>query len=164
MFDLTSSKLLILGIVALIVVGPKDLPVLLRTIGKYLGMIRRQANEFKAQFDEAMRESELDSLKREIEGVGRDVETTMRKAEQDVEREMREAEADIERSLETSPGAAASASDTTLASDPVLDGAAFGNTDSKTVGNTPGDTTPEQNAPAKEIEAAGASHSVRTGT
>ena len=63
MFDLTSSKLLILGIVALIVVGPKDLPILLRTIGKYVGMIRRQANEFKSQFDEAMRESELDSLK-----------------------------------------------------------------------------------------------------
>ena len=41
MFDLTSSKLLILGIIALLVVGPKDLPILLRTIGKYMGMIRK---------------------------------------------------------------------------------------------------------------------------
>ena len=57
MFDLTSSKLLILAVVALIVVGPKDFPALLRTIGRYMGMIRRQANEFRAQFDEAMREN-----------------------------------------------------------------------------------------------------------
>ena len=57
MFDITSSKLLILAIVALIVVGPKDLPILLRTIGKYLGIIRRHAAEFRGQFDEAMREA-----------------------------------------------------------------------------------------------------------
>jgi sec-independent protein translocase protein TatB len=63
MFDITSSKLLILAIVALIVVGPKDLPILLRTVGKYLGVIRRQAAEFRQQFDEAMREAELDHLK-----------------------------------------------------------------------------------------------------
>ena len=59
MFDITSSKLLILGIVALLVIGPKDLPALLRTIGKYMGIIKRQAADFRAQFDEAMRESEL---------------------------------------------------------------------------------------------------------
>ena len=60
MFDITSSKLLILGIVALLVIGPKDLPALLRTIGKYMGIIKRHAADFRAQFDEAMRESELD--------------------------------------------------------------------------------------------------------
>ncbi len=48
MFDITSSKLLLLGIVALFVVGPKELPALLRTVGKYMGMIRRQAAEFRA--------------------------------------------------------------------------------------------------------------------
>ena len=67
MFDITSSKLLILGIVALLVIGPKDLPALLRTIGKYMGIIKRHAAEFRAQFDEAMRESELDELKKEVE-------------------------------------------------------------------------------------------------
>jgi sec-independent protein translocase protein TatB len=77
MFDITSSKLLILAIVALIVVGPKDLPILLRTVGKYLGMIRRQAAEFRHQFDEAMRESELDQLKKEFENVSREVRATM---------------------------------------------------------------------------------------
>jgi sec-independent protein translocase protein TatB len=77
MFDITSSKLLILAIVALIVVGPKDLPILLRTVGKYLGVIRRQAAEFRQQFDEAMREAELDHLKKEFENVKREVHATM---------------------------------------------------------------------------------------
>jgi sec-independent protein translocase protein TatB len=73
MFDITSSKLLILAIVALIVVGPKDLPVLLRTVGKYLGVVRRHANEFRAQLEEAMRETELEDIKKEFENFGRDM-------------------------------------------------------------------------------------------
>jgi sec-independent protein translocase protein TatB len=77
MFDITSSKLLILAVVALIVVGPKDLPILLRTVGKYLGVIRRQAAEFRHQFDEAMREAELDQLKKEFDDVSREVRATV---------------------------------------------------------------------------------------
>jgi sec-independent protein translocase protein TatB len=77
MFDITSSKLLILAIVALIVVGPKDLPILLRTVGKYLAVIRRHAAEFRGQFDEAMREAELDGLKKEFENVSREVRATL---------------------------------------------------------------------------------------
>jgi sec-independent protein translocase protein TatB len=77
MFDLTSSKLLILAIVALIVVGPKDLPILLRTVGKYLGIVRRHAAEFRAQFDEVLREAELQDLKKELEGVGSTMRSTL---------------------------------------------------------------------------------------
>ena len=77
MFDITSSKLLILAVVALIVVGPKDLPILLRTLGKYLGVIRRHAAEFRGQFDEAMREAELDGLKKEFDAVRREVRATV---------------------------------------------------------------------------------------
>ena len=77
MFDITSSKLLILAIVALIVVGPKDLPILLRTVGKYLGVVRRHAAEFRAQFDEALREAELQDLKKEFEGVQHEMRSTL---------------------------------------------------------------------------------------
>jgi sec-independent protein translocase protein TatB len=73
MFDITSSKLLILAIVALIVVGPKDLPVLLRTVGKYLGVVRRHAAEFRAQLDEVMREAELQDIKKEFDSFGREM-------------------------------------------------------------------------------------------
>jgi sec-independent protein translocase protein TatB len=88
MFDITSSKLLILGLVALIVIGPKDLPALLRTLGRYMGIIKRQAAEFRAQFDEAMREAELDQLKRDVETVGHAAESEMRAAEHAVTSEL----------------------------------------------------------------------------
>jgi len=69
MFDITSSKLLILAIVALIVVGPKDLPMLLRKIGQFMGRMRGMANEFRASFDEMARQSELDELRKEVEAM-----------------------------------------------------------------------------------------------
>jgi sec-independent protein translocase protein TatB len=103
MFDLSSSKLLILGIVALIVVGPKELPFLLKTIGKYVGMIRRQAAEFRTQFDDAMRDSELSDIKKDVEKMGQDMETTMREAEINVEKEVATANAELEASLANAP-------------------------------------------------------------
>jgi sec-independent protein translocase protein TatB len=96
MFDITSSKLLILAVVALIVVGPKDLPILLRTVGKYLGMIRRQAAEFRSQFDEAMREAELDHLKKEFERVSREVHETVNEGARSVDNQIEAARTDID--------------------------------------------------------------------
>jgi sec-independent protein translocase protein TatB len=101
MFDITSSKLLLLGIVALIVIGPKDLPVLLRTIGKYVGIIKRQAAEFRAQFDEAVRESELAELKKDVENMGREAEASMREAERNVTSELDAVKADVEATADT---------------------------------------------------------------
>ncbi|HRD74637.1 MAG TPA: Sec-independent protein translocase protein TatB, partial [Hyphomicrobiaceae bacterium] len=77
MFEYGSVKLLLLAIVALVVVGPKEFPVLLRTIGKYVGMIRQQAAEFRQQWDDAVRDSEITSLKNEVEKVGQDLQTTL---------------------------------------------------------------------------------------
>jgi sec-independent protein translocase protein TatB len=98
MFDLTSSKLLILGVVALIVVGPKELPFLLRTIGKYVAMIRRQANEFRSQFDEAMREAELDSIRKDVEKVAQDAEISLKEATASVDREIHDSQRAVEAS------------------------------------------------------------------
>jgi sec-independent protein translocase protein TatB len=100
MFDFTSSKLLLLGIVALLVIGPKDLPALLRTLGKYMGVIRRHANEFRAQFDEAMRDSELESLKKEVETIGKETEATIRSAEQSVQTEVDAARASVDTAMD----------------------------------------------------------------
>lgn len=88
MFDLTSGKLLLLGIVALIVLGPKDFPILLRTIGKYMGIIKRQADEFRDQFNEAIRESEFDQIKKDVEGLGKDLDSTMRDTQDSVTKEL----------------------------------------------------------------------------
>jgi len=99
MFDFTSSKLLILGIVALLVIGPKDLPALLRTVGKYVGIIKRQAAEFRAQFDEAMRESELAELRKSVEGIQQETETAMRDAQSSVEKGLADARLGVDEAL-----------------------------------------------------------------
>jgi sec-independent protein translocase protein TatB len=91
MFDLTSSKLLLLGIVALLVIGPKDFPVLLRTIGKYVGIIRGHAREFRAQFDEAMRDSELDQLKKDVEKIASETESSIADATRSIDQTAEEA-------------------------------------------------------------------------
>ena len=68
MFDLFSwSHILILLAVALVVVGPKDLPRLMNMAGKWAGKARNMANEFKKSFDDMARQSELDELRAEIE-------------------------------------------------------------------------------------------------
>jgi sec-independent protein translocase protein TatB len=88
MFDLTSGKLLLLGIVALIVLGPKDFPILLRTIGKYMGIIKRQADEFRDQFNEAIRESEFDQIKKDVENLGQDLDSTVRETQSSITKEL----------------------------------------------------------------------------
>ncbi len=69
MFDLDAGKMLVFGIVALAVIPPKDLPRVLRTVGKYVGQMRRMASDFQGQFMDAMKEAELDSVKKEIEQI-----------------------------------------------------------------------------------------------
>jgi len=96
MFDISWSEILIIGIVALLVVGPKELPALLRTIGRYAGMVKRQAAEFRAQFDEAMRETELEQLKRDVENIKADTEATLREAEHSVETEIGDAKRELD--------------------------------------------------------------------
>ncbi len=61
--------LLVVAIVALVVVGPKDLPILLRRIGQFVAKMRGMAAEFRASFDEMARQSELDELRREVEAM-----------------------------------------------------------------------------------------------
>ncbi len=69
MFDIGWSELLVIAVVAIVVVGPKELPKLMRSFGFYAGKLRRAAAEFRRQFDEAMREAELDEVKQAIESV-----------------------------------------------------------------------------------------------
>lgn len=59
----------LVAIVALVVVGPKDLPVLLRTLGRFMAKVRGMAAEFRASFDEMARQSELDELRKEVEAM-----------------------------------------------------------------------------------------------
>ena len=73
MFDMSWGEVMVIGGVALIVIGPKDLPKALRTVGQMTAKVRRLASEFQGQFTEAMREAELDEVRREVEGINRQV-------------------------------------------------------------------------------------------
>src|SRR5262244_2713608 len=69
MFDIGWGELLVIGVVALIAIGPKELPGVLRATGHWMGKVRRMASEFQDQFREAMREAELDDLKKKVDDM-----------------------------------------------------------------------------------------------
>src|SRR5262245_58782733 len=66
MFDIAWSELLVIIVVALVVVGPKDLPKLMRTAGQWAGRARAMADQFRRSFDDIARQSELDELRAEV--------------------------------------------------------------------------------------------------
>ena len=67
MFDFDLGKLMVVAIVALAVIPPKDLPRVMRTVGQVVGRMRRMAAEFQGQFMDAMKEADLDSVRKELE-------------------------------------------------------------------------------------------------
>jgi sec-independent protein translocase protein TatB len=67
MFDIGWGEFLVIGIVALVVIGPKELPGVVRTLGQSVAKLRRMAADFQNQFNEAMREAELVDLKKDAE-------------------------------------------------------------------------------------------------
>ena len=69
MFDIGWSELLVIGVVALIAIGPKELPGVLRMVGQWMGKIRRMASEFQGQFQEAMREAEMADIKKQVDDL-----------------------------------------------------------------------------------------------
>ncbi|WP_027518126.1 Sec-independent protein translocase protein TatB [Bradyrhizobium sp. WSM1417] len=69
MFDIGWSELVLIGVVALIAIGPKELPGVLRMVGQWMGKARKMAAEFQGQFQEAMREAEMADLKKSFDEV-----------------------------------------------------------------------------------------------
>ena len=69
MFDIAWGEFVIIAVVALIVIGPKELPAVLRAIGQWTTKIRRMASEFQGQFQEALREAEMADLKKEVDNL-----------------------------------------------------------------------------------------------
>ena len=67
MFDMSWGELLLIGVVALVAIGPKELPGVLRTVGQWMTKLRRLASEFQGQFHEAIREAEMADLKKEVD-------------------------------------------------------------------------------------------------
>src|ERR1700689_5670787 len=87
MFDISWTEVLLVGIVALIVIGPKELPGVLRTLGQYTRKVRGMAAEFQNQFQEAMREAEMTDLKKQVDDMAHDIKSydPLKSAREDVE-------------------------------------------------------------------------------
>jgi sec-independent protein translocase protein TatB len=79
MFDFSWSELALIGVVALVVIGPKDLPRVMRTVGLWVGKARAIAREFQSSLDQMIRESELEEMRKSVErasnvNLGREIE------------------------------------------------------------------------------------------
>jgi sec-independent protein translocase protein TatB len=102
MFDIGFSELLVIGIVALVVIGPERLPRVARTLGVLFGRLQRYVTQVKSDINREMDLSEINRVKSEFEGAARsfkqDIETTASKTEQ----ELREAQSSIESQLKSS--------------------------------------------------------------
>jgi sec-independent protein translocase protein TatB len=87
MFDISWTEFLLIGIVALVFIGPKELPAVMRTLGQYTRKIRGMAAEFQNQFQEAMREAEVADLKKQVDDMAHDIKSydPLKSAREDVE-------------------------------------------------------------------------------
>jgi len=94
MFDLGWTELLVIAVVAIIVIGPKDLPRALRTFGRWTGKMKGMAREFQNQFNEALREAEIDSVKKQVSDLTGDPMKSIKKT-------LTSTESDIRKGLET---------------------------------------------------------------
>ena len=91
MFDIGWPELFVIAVIALVVIGPKDLPRVMRYVGRWFGKAKRVTWEFKRHWDDIMRESELDDVKREIQDVMRTDPAVYAEQTIDPNREIREA-------------------------------------------------------------------------
>ena len=106
MFDIGWGELLVIGVVALVAIGPKELPGVLRTVGQWTGKLRRMATEFQNQFHEAMREAELADLKKQVDEMTSEVRSYGSfDPVSDVRRELEKTQSQIESAMAEKPTA-----------------------------------------------------------
>ena len=96
MIDLGISKLMIIGVVALVVIGPEKLPRVARTAGTLLGRAQRYINEVKTEVSQQMELDELNKMKKSVEDAAREMQESVNKTKQDVYKAQRDIEAQIQ--------------------------------------------------------------------
>jgi len=107
MFDIGFSELFVIGVVALVVIGPERLPKVARTLGILFGRLQRYVAQVKTDISREMDAAELSKVKTEFESAARSFKADVETRAADVERDMREAQASIERELEGKSAATA---------------------------------------------------------
>jgi sec-independent protein translocase protein TatB len=106
MFDFGFSKLLLLGIVALVVIGPERLPKVARTMGHLYGRLQRYVTQVKSDINREMEAADLGKMKTEFESAARSFQSEVESGVQSVDKEVRDTQASIERALDVQAPAA----------------------------------------------------------
>lgn len=101
MFDISWTEFLLIGVVALVFIGPKELPAVMRTMGQWTRRIRSMAADFQGQFQEAMREAEMGDLKKQVDDMAHDIKSY--DPLKDVRSDLEAAGKDIQTSLDQQP-------------------------------------------------------------
>jgi sec-independent protein translocase protein TatB len=71
MFEIGWTELVLIAVVAIVVIGPKDLPRAMRVVGQWSARMKRMANDFRGQFNEALKEAELDGIQKDLQGLSK---------------------------------------------------------------------------------------------
>jgi len=149
MFDLGWSEILVIAIVMIVVVGPKDLPRVLRSFGRTTSKLRAMAGDFRRQFDEALKEAELDDVKTLVDDVRKfDPRNEIRKHLNPLEQATRDIKSDLDAASRTMPSPTPSTSTSAQEAAPLKAGPSA----------MPGETMPASTseAAASKVEVAAA--------
>jgi sec-independent protein translocase protein TatB len=120
MFGIGWSEYLLIGIIALVAIGPKELPAVMRTAGQWIGKIRRLSSEFQAQFQEALREAEMSDVKKHVDDAVRSISKPIDPAEF-MDQFETAAKSDPTTPDPTKPTASPAAADSVLAADATVE-------------------------------------------
>ena len=104
MFEIGWTEILVIAVVAIVVIGPKDLPRAMRSVGQWTTKVKRMAGDFQRQFNEAVREAELDDVKKEVASLGKldpmaDLRKSLTKVNTDLKADLTKVDVSIATSL-----------------------------------------------------------------
>jgi sec-independent protein translocase protein TatB len=118
MFDIGFSEIVVIGVVALVVIGPERLPKAARTMGHLFGRLQRYVGEVKADISREMELDELRKLQRDVQGAARDFQQSINTAASDVQAGVRNVERELNEAAATPAGAATPGAAATAATAP----------------------------------------------
>ena len=150
MFDISWTEFLLIGVVALIFIGPKELPAVLRTLGQWTRRIRSMAADFQNQFQEAMREAEMADLKKQVDDIAHDIKSydPLKDVRADVEAAGKDIQSSLEKPAESAAETATAQSETPALTDAT--GTATGPAAPEAVAELAAPAEPAANAPATD--------------
>jgi sec-independent protein translocase protein TatB len=150
MFDISWTEFLLIGVVALIFIGPKELPAVLRTLGQWTRRIRSMAADFQNQFQEAMREAEMADLKKQVDDIAHDIKSydPLKDVRADVEAAGKDIQSSLEKPAESAAETATAQSETPALTDAT--GTATGPVAPEAVAELAATAEPAATAPAAD--------------